>query len=81
MSALQLNTQLQRDLRKYVNMTSTCPLEHIELSVLLLCVSNLIKVPPLCRSYRYNHKFKKIFLKIINNHNEPEYKNVNMFSL
>lgn len=43
MPALQLYTQLQRDLRKYVNMTSTCPLEHTELSVLLPCVSNQIK--------------------------------------
>jgi hypothetical protein len=43
MSALQLYTQLQRDLRKYVSTTSTCLLEHIELSVLIPCVSNLIK--------------------------------------
>jgi hypothetical protein len=45
MSALKLYTQLQRDLRKYVNMTSRCPLEHIEFSVLFPCVSNLIKCP------------------------------------
>lgn len=65
MSALQLYTQLQRDLRKYVNTTSKCPLEHIALSVLLPCVSNLIKIPSLCRSYRCNHKLKNMFLKRI----------------
>jgi len=81
MSAMQLYTQLQRDLRKYVNTTSKCPLEHTELSVLLPCASNLIKIPSLCRSYRYNNKFKKIFLKRINDHNQPEYeyKSVNIF--